>query len=64
MDYLNLVSIKMGEAHTAEQKKFDSNVNPESVEKKKPKPKLTELFEIKKKDCNCKKKCKSKNKKY
>tara|TARA_R110002074_G_scaffold130412_1_gene272028 strand:+ start:533 stop:700 length:168 start_codon:yes stop_codon:yes gene_type:complete len=48
MDYLHLVSIKMGEAHQAEQKKFDSNVNPETKEKKKPKPKLNQLFHIKK----------------
>lgn len=59
MEYLNQVSMKVAEGqHQAEQKKFDTNTNPETEEKKKRKPKLTELFHLKKKDK------KPKNKKY
>jgi|TARA_R110002033_G_scaffold43988_5_gene86395 hypothetical protein len=53
MDYLNTVSAKIAESiHAPEVKKFDTNSNPEVEEKKKKKPKLTELFQIKKKDKN------------
>lgn len=60
MDYLNIVAMKVADtekliAHQPEEKKFDTNSNPEAKEKKKPKPKLSQLFQIKKKDK--KKKC-------
>lgn len=55
MDYLNIVAMKVAESekllsHQQEEKKFDTNANPETKEKKKRKPKLSQLFQIKKKD--------------